>query len=320
MCKTQAFATRDTTYGILKMSFLWLVNNVLSYWWLQLVYEEHDLETSILGLRFKVREKHFYGGDLKLKCTATIATIYWRSNEESVQGVRSQSALASESRTNRNSGTSGDDRWGACQDDRLGSKDGRIQLSNNAASIATRVYEWCWPRIWEHRTVKLLLFLRIPLLALLEKKGGKQVALIAEIYGWHKASIVNGAWRRNKGFADSRMRLAHLSFKSALRTLQMLLQCHAVKEERSSKLTSRRSLFDWQVHAWEFKANSSRFVNAAKKSNGWKCLKMNLAGAEKNFSCFSCLTTIFFPLRPFFHVPLSTKVLRISSTPLVQPH
>ena len=25
-------------------------------------------------------------GDLKLKCTATISTVYWRSNEESVQG------------------------------------------------------------------------------------------------------------------------------------------------------------------------------------------------------------------------------------------
>jgi hypothetical protein len=50
-----------------------------------------------------VREKHFRGGDLKLKCTATIATIYWKSNEESVQGVgRPQSALVSESRSSRN--------------------------------------------------------------------------------------------------------------------------------------------------------------------------------------------------------------------------
>lgn len=70
------------------------------------VTEDKDgLETSTLGLRFKVREKHFKNGDLKLKCTATIATIYWKSNEESVQGVRTQSALASESRTLRNSGT-----------------------------------------------------------------------------------------------------------------------------------------------------------------------------------------------------------------------
>jgi len=71
--------------------------------------EDHDLETSVLGLRFKVREKHFLGpgksGDLKLKCTASIATIYWRSNEESVQGVRKQSALVSESRSSRESGS-----------------------------------------------------------------------------------------------------------------------------------------------------------------------------------------------------------------------
>jgi hypothetical protein len=67
--------------------------------------EADGLETSTLGLRFKVREKHFRSsGDLKLKCTATIATIYWKSNEESVQGVRAQSALVSESRSSRNSG------------------------------------------------------------------------------------------------------------------------------------------------------------------------------------------------------------------------
>lgn len=71
----------------------------------QIKKDADGLETSTLGLRFKVREKHFRGsGDLKLKCTATIATIYWKSNEESVQGVRAQSALVSESRSSRNSG------------------------------------------------------------------------------------------------------------------------------------------------------------------------------------------------------------------------
>jgi hypothetical protein len=67
--------------------------------------DKSGLETSVLGLWFKVRDKHFKQGDLKLKCTATIATIYWKSNEESVQGVRPQSALVSESRSSRNSGT-----------------------------------------------------------------------------------------------------------------------------------------------------------------------------------------------------------------------
>jgi len=69
------------------------------------IEEDRHLETSTLGLRFKVRDKHFKHGDLKLKCTAAIATIYWKSNEESVQGVRPQSALVSESRSSRNSAT-----------------------------------------------------------------------------------------------------------------------------------------------------------------------------------------------------------------------
>jgi len=43
--------------------------------------------TSILGLRFEVKDKTFSkSGDIKIKCTATIQTIYWRSNEESIQG------------------------------------------------------------------------------------------------------------------------------------------------------------------------------------------------------------------------------------------
>ena len=71
----------------------------------QVTVDKSGLETSTLGLWFKVREKHFKQGDLKLKCTATIATIYWKSNEESVQGVRPQSALVSESRSSRNSGS-----------------------------------------------------------------------------------------------------------------------------------------------------------------------------------------------------------------------
>ena len=70
---------------------------------LQIERDEEGLETTTLGLRFKVRDKHFKDGDLKLKCTATIANIYWKSNEESVQGVRTQSALVSESRSSRNS-------------------------------------------------------------------------------------------------------------------------------------------------------------------------------------------------------------------------
>ena len=40
----------------------------------------------------KVRHKHFRKGDLKLKCLATIAQLYWRSNEASMEGDRIQRA------------------------------------------------------------------------------------------------------------------------------------------------------------------------------------------------------------------------------------
>ena len=79
------------------------LENMVNLLHLQIERDEEGLETTTLGLRFKVRDKHFKDGDLKLKCTATIANIYWKSNEESVQGVRTQSALVSESRSSRNS-------------------------------------------------------------------------------------------------------------------------------------------------------------------------------------------------------------------------
>ncbi|XP_046387588.1 uncharacterized protein LOC124157128 [Ischnura elegans] len=61
--------------------------------------DPEGLETSTLGLEFKVRPKHFRrGGDMKLKCLATIATVYWRSNEESVEGDRPHKAPALETR------------------------------------------------------------------------------------------------------------------------------------------------------------------------------------------------------------------------------
>ncbi|KAJ9598387.1 hypothetical protein L9F63_010909, partial [Diploptera punctata] len=56
------------------------------------------LETSILGLEFRVTPKHFHRGDMKLKCLATIATVYWKSNEESVEGDKPQKAPVLESR------------------------------------------------------------------------------------------------------------------------------------------------------------------------------------------------------------------------------
>eukprot|EP00092_Neocalanus_flemingeri_P035396 GFUD01038511.1.p1 GENE.GFUD01038511.1~~GFUD01038511.1.p1 ORF type:complete len:288 (-),score=42.03 GFUD01038511.1:65-928(-) len=54
------------------------------------VQENHKgLLTSTLGLRLEIKDKLFSKtGDLKIKCTATIDTIYWRSNEESIQGFQ----------------------------------------------------------------------------------------------------------------------------------------------------------------------------------------------------------------------------------------
>ncbi|XP_054719077.1 uncharacterized protein LOC129228422 [Uloborus diversus] len=46
-----------------------------------------SLETSSLSLKFIVREMNFRGGNMKLKCTATISKVYTMSNEELVLGT-----------------------------------------------------------------------------------------------------------------------------------------------------------------------------------------------------------------------------------------
>ncbi|XP_024086439.1 uncharacterized protein LOC106667725 [Cimex lectularius] len=48
------------------------------------------LVETTLDLMFPVERRHFRRGDLKLKCLASIATVYWHSNEESVEGDRPQ--------------------------------------------------------------------------------------------------------------------------------------------------------------------------------------------------------------------------------------
>ncbi|KAL0266949.1 UNVERIFIED_CONTAM: hypothetical protein PYX00_009351 [Menopon gallinae] len=47
---------------------------------------DDELQKTILGLEFRVGAKHFKDGDMKLKCLASISTIYWKTNEESVKG------------------------------------------------------------------------------------------------------------------------------------------------------------------------------------------------------------------------------------------
>uniref|UniRef100_A0A0A9XUE1 Carcinoembryonic antigen-related cell adhesion molecule 6 n=1 Tax=Lygus hesperus TaxID=30085 RepID=A0A0A9XUE1_LYGHE len=58
------------------------------------------LAVTTLGLEFRVERRHFRKGDLKLKCLASIATVYWNSNEESVEGDRPQRPPALEVKDN----------------------------------------------------------------------------------------------------------------------------------------------------------------------------------------------------------------------------
>ncbi|XP_054264601.1 uncharacterized protein LOC128987659 [Macrosteles quadrilineatus] len=53
-------------------------------------------EMVTLGLVFRAEPRHFKRGDLKLKCLATIATVYWRTNEESVESDKHHKSPALE--------------------------------------------------------------------------------------------------------------------------------------------------------------------------------------------------------------------------------
>ena len=49
----------------------------------------YGLHTTTVGLRFIVKKRHFdTDGDMKLKCTASIGNVYWRTNEKSVEGYK----------------------------------------------------------------------------------------------------------------------------------------------------------------------------------------------------------------------------------------
>lgn len=66
--------------------------------------DREGLETAVLGLEFRLRTKHFKRGDLKIKCLATIATVYWKSNELSIEGERPLKMPVMESRETRAQG------------------------------------------------------------------------------------------------------------------------------------------------------------------------------------------------------------------------
>ncbi|KAK3927941.1 Kin of IRRE-like protein 3 [Frankliniella fusca] len=72
-------------------SLLWFINGEVADQKLlrgpyKSVSAPDGLETAILGLHFKVEPRHFQHGDMKLKCLASVATVYWKSNEESIEG------------------------------------------------------------------------------------------------------------------------------------------------------------------------------------------------------------------------------------------
>jgi len=74
----------------------WYINGQVAQHRLLQKYEDvisnKNLTTSVLGLRLKVEEVLFAKSrDLKIKCTATIDPIYWKSNEDSIQGYPEKS-------------------------------------------------------------------------------------------------------------------------------------------------------------------------------------------------------------------------------------
>ncbi|XP_050307679.1 uncharacterized protein LOC126744345 isoform X1 [Anthonomus grandis grandis] len=56
------------------------------------------LESTSLVLQFTAKAKHFKRGNMKLKCLATIATVYTTNNEKSFEGERAQKGIVLESR------------------------------------------------------------------------------------------------------------------------------------------------------------------------------------------------------------------------------
>ncbi|CAD6997362.1 unnamed protein product [Ceratitis capitata] len=50
--------------------------------------EPRELETAVSGIHFVVTPQHFSGGKLKIRCTAHIHDVYWKSTEKSIEEER----------------------------------------------------------------------------------------------------------------------------------------------------------------------------------------------------------------------------------------
>ncbi|XP_023176929.2 uncharacterized protein LOC111603529 [Drosophila hydei] len=105
----------------------------------KIVMNRDGLEMARLGLEFRVRGFHFKNGDMKLKCVAKISSLYWQSNEESVESDRQQRAPALESRETV-----------AAKSSTIGAADSRqpshlISLLPAVLLLCGVVGSWSWP-------------------------------------------------------------------------------------------------------------------------------------------------------------------------------
>ncbi|XP_063890099.1 cell adhesion molecule 1-like isoform X2 [Scylla paramamosain] len=96
-------------------SLMWYINdnqaateNLVEY---TPMNDSDGLETSRLGLRFVVGPRHFPSGELRLRCTATIAAVYWQSSEESAEGQLQQTGSVLESKGGSSSSRHS---WASC--------------------------------------------------------------------------------------------------------------------------------------------------------------------------------------------------------------
>lgn len=49
-----------------------------------LVHHQYGLVSSTLGLRFKLTNKHFLGGSMRVKCVASVQPVLWRGDSQSI--------------------------------------------------------------------------------------------------------------------------------------------------------------------------------------------------------------------------------------------
>ncbi|KAF4521235.1 hypothetical protein B566_EDAN005446 [Ephemera danica] len=75
----------------------WIINGVLakSHQLIQYpaIQENLERQTTRLGLRITVDNRHFASGRLKIRCSASIGSLYWQSTEKSVEEDRPRQSL-----------------------------------------------------------------------------------------------------------------------------------------------------------------------------------------------------------------------------------